>query len=53
MTNKEIDKEGKKKRGRHPKYNELTTVVPFRCPISKKMELKNYVNAKLQTWSKA
>lgn len=52
MTNKELYKE-EKKRGRHPKYNEKTTVVPFRCPISKKMELKEYVHEKLQSWSKA
>jgi hypothetical protein len=37
--------------GAKPKYNEPTTTIAFRAPISKIGELKDMVNAKLSEWS--
>jgi len=36
--------------GAKPKYNEQTTTIAFRCPISKVAELKKLVNDKLTEW---
>jgi hypothetical protein len=37
--------------GAKPKYNEQTTTIAFRCPISKVAELKSLVNDKLQQFA--
>jgi hypothetical protein len=37
--------------GAKPKYNEKTTTIAFRCPISKVAELKSLVNDKLQQFA--
>ena len=36
--------------GRTPEYNEKTTTVSARCPISKKEELTAYIELKLKGW---
>ena len=36
--------------GAKPKYNEKTTTVAFRCPISKADELKQLISSKLKEW---
>jgi len=36
--------------GAKPKYNEQTTTIAFRCPESKKNELKKTVNELLSEW---
>jgi len=36
--------------GAKPQYNEKTTTIAFRCPISKVDELKVLVNSKLTEW---
>ena len=36
--------------GAKPKYNEPTTTIAFRVPISKVEELKTIINAKLSEW---
>jgi hypothetical protein len=38
----------RKNAGAKLKYNEPTTTIAFRCPISKVTELKSLVNDKLQ-----
>jgi hypothetical protein len=40
----------RKNAGAKPKYNEQTTTIAFRCPISKFAELKKLVNDKLTEW---
>jgi hypothetical protein len=40
----------RKNAGAKPKYNEKTTTIAFRCPISKVAELKKLVNDKLTEW---
>jgi hypothetical protein len=40
----------RKNAGAKPKYNEQTTTIAFRCPISKVDELKKLVNDKLTEW---
>jgi hypothetical protein len=37
--------------GAKPKYNEPTTTIAFRVPLSKVDELKDMVNNKLSEWS--
>jgi len=37
--------------GAKPKYNEPTTTIAFRCPLSKVDELKLVVKSKLSEWS--
>lgn len=37
--------------GAKPKYNEPTTTIAFRVPVSKADELKDMVNTKLSEWS--
>ena len=37
--------------GAKPKYNEPTTTIAFRVPVSKVDELKDMVNTKLSEWS--
>ena len=37
--------------GARPKYNEPTTTIAFRCPISKVDELKKIINTKLAKWA--
>ena len=37
--------------GAKPKYNEPTTTIAFRVPVSKVDKLKDMVNAKLSEWS--
>ena len=37
--------------GAKPKYNEQTTTIAFRCPLSKVDELKIVVKSKLSEWS--
>ncbi len=37
--------------GAKPKYNEPTTTIAFRCPVSKVDELKKVVNTKLAKWA--
>jgi hypothetical protein len=37
--------------GAKPKYNEKTTTIAFRCPISKVAELKALVNDKLKEFA--
>lgn len=37
--------------GRKSKFNEETTTLSVRVPVSKKEELKNIVDAKLEEWS--
>lgn len=37
--------------GAKPKYNEPTTTVSFRVPISKVEEVKTMVRSKLSEWS--
>lgn len=37
--------------GRIPKFKEETKTVSFRCPLSKEVELKVYVQVKLAEWS--
>jgi hypothetical protein len=37
--------------GAKPKYNEPTTTIAFRCPISKVDELKKVINTKLAKWA--
>jgi hypothetical protein len=41
----------RKNSGAKPKYNEETTTVAFRCPLSKVDELKLVVKSKLSEWS--
>jgi hypothetical protein len=41
----------RKNAGAKPKYNEQTTTIAFRCPISKVAELKKLVNEKLADWA--
>ena len=41
----------RKNAGAKPKYNEQTTTIAFRCPISKVAELKLLVNDKLQQFA--
>jgi hypothetical protein len=41
----------RKNAGAKPKYNEQTTTIAFRCPISKVAELKSLVNDKLQQFA--
>lgn len=36
--------------GAKPKYNEPTTTVAFRCPVSRVDELKTTVKSKLKEW---
>jgi len=36
--------------GAKPKYNEQTTTVAFRCPVSKVGEIKSMVKTKLSEW---
>lgn len=38
--------------GRTPKFSEQTTTFSCRVPISKKIELTEYVKYKLSEWSK-
>ena len=38
--------------GPKPKYNEATTTVAFRVPVSKAEEIKAMVNKKLKTFKK-
>lgn len=49
----DIIKQGGKREGSgaKPKYNEPTTTIAFRCPISKVAELKKLVNEKLADWA--
>ena len=50
---KEVKKQPGGKRigaGRTPKFSEETTTFSCRVPISKKIELTEYVNAKLSEW---
>ena len=46
-------KQGGKRKGagRTPKFKEATTTFSCRVPVSKKQELRDYVNAKLAEWS--
>jgi len=37
--------------GAKPKYNEPTTTIAFRVPVSKVDKLKDMVNTKLSEWS--
>jgi len=37
--------------GAKPKYNEPTTTIAFRVPVSKVDEVKDMVNNKLSEWS--
>jgi hypothetical protein len=37
--------------GAKPKYNEPTTTIAFRCPVSKVDELKKVINTKLAKWA--
>jgi len=41
----------RKNAGNKPKYNEKTTTVSFRCPLSKVDELRLIVKSKLLEWS--
>lgn len=36
--------------GRKPQYNEATTTVAFRVPVSKVPEIKKLVNSRLLKW---
>ena len=37
--------------GAKPKYNEPTTTIAFRCPVSKVEELKLIAKSKLNEWA--
>lgn len=37
--------------GRKPKFNEETTTLSVRVPVSKKEEMKQLIDAKLEEWS--
>jgi len=50
MVNKTTRGGSRKGAGAKPKYNEKTTTVSFRCPISKIDELKFLLRAKLSEW---
>ena len=52
MKNKKETRGGTRQgSGAKPKYNEQTTPVAFRCPLSKVDELKLIVKSKLSEWS--
>jgi len=51
MQNKKQSGGARQGSGAKPKYNEHTTTIAFRVPVSKVDELKDMVNAKLSEWS--
>jgi hypothetical protein len=50
MLEKEEYAEGKRKAGRPPKYDEPTTTIAFRVPLSKVEDVKYFVKHRLAFW---